>query len=618
MIKGISITNFKGIGDPGIKLDLEPVTLLFGNNSAGKSTIFHAFLYAYEVLVNRNYNADRTTLSGAGVDLGGFLSFVHDHEPSHQIEIKIDLDLSSAQLDKEWRISEYLVAGGKQDHVDLSAIGTDAWSATVGIKVAWDKSQKRPFVSSFSVAIDEVWLLATWCEKVGAEVSSNTNYRHPVFHWPSASGPSEQPSAGVLDSLYPAFQTVTDRLFWSAGMEIDEELLDEKPTFALGNPPSPKTPEDFADIRMIEDHHEFASVRWFYRYDTDAQKAVLQRALFYAGRDWSEEAANEEWDKIKNLNDTDAFLPTRVLEQDDALPTLDRPVLLNIGEVEHPEDRDLIRDVVSRLALGPVRLLANELKAFRHIGPLREVPPRAFQKTLSPDPARWCSGLAAWDVLNSSSDDFVERVSDWLALPHRLDTGYSLIRKRFKEIDSDGYILRILESENPLDDLPIALEGLSDLPEQSRLLLRDEDSLVEVDPPDIAVGITQLVPVIVSALDKHDGVTLIEQPELHNHPAVEVGLGDLFIETINQEHCRFILETHGEHLILRMLRRIRETTEKELPEGIKGLSPEKVAVYYIERATDGVTAKRLRIDETGEFIDKWPKGFFRERAEELF
>ena len=67
-----------------------------------------------------------------------------------------------------------------------------------------------------------------------------------------------------------------------------------------------------------------------------------------------------------------------------------------------------------------------------------------------------------------------------------------------------------------------------------------------------------------------------------------------------------------------MLRRIRETTEGELPASVKGLSPEHLAIYFVERSADGVKAKRLRIDETGEFIDKWPKGFFRERAEELF
>ncbi|MBK7994109.1 MAG: DUF3696 domain-containing protein [Blastocatellia bacterium] len=78
------------------------------------------------------------------------------------------------------------------------------------------------------------------------------------------------------------------------------------------------------------------------------------------------------------------------------------------------------------------------------------------------------------------------------------------------------------------------------------------------------------------------------------------------------------LETHSEHLILRLLRRIRETNDNELPPDAPALTPDKVSVIYVEQTAEGVKLTPLRIDETGEFIDRWPKGFFEERAEELF
>jgi predicted ATPase len=80
----------------------------------------------------------------------------------------------------------------------------------------------------------------------------------------------------------------------------------------------------------------------------------------------------------------------------------------------------------------------------------------------------------------------------------------------------------------------------------------------------------------------------------------------------------FILETHSEHMMLRFLRRIRETSNNELPEGAPPLKSDDVAVYYFSKSAEGVDAQRLRIDDQGEFIDRWPKGFFEERAEELF
>lgn len=625
MIKAISITNFKGIGEQGIKIDLEPVTLLFGNNSAGKSTIFHAFLYAYEVLVNRNLNADRTTLGGDNVDLGGFLNFVHDHDPNNKVTIEIDLDLASAQLDKEWRIPEFLV-GTKENEVDISTLGTDAWSSKIGITISWNKQAKKPIVSGFTVDIDDEKLLSIWADDDEEEINSKVNYRHPVFQWPTATTPSEQGSAGVLDSLYPALQSVSDQWFWNQASEVTEDVLElpeEAPDYPDYQPPAifgvlPSVDTDLSDYRMTEDADNASFVRYFYRYDRIARKANLVGAVFIPGPDWSASEAKAEWNKKLSVSEQDLFRPIQILEQEDSLPPLDRPLQLLIAPEIETETRELIRAVVSRLALGPVRLLARELSNFRHIGPLRSVPPRTFQTSLSPNASRWCSGLAAWDILSVASDDFVNQVSNWLASSDRLGTGYSLIRKRFKELDIEGYILRMLKQENPLDDLQTALDGIGKLPTMQRLSFRDDESQVMIEPPDIAVGITQLLPVVVAAVDKHPGVTLIEQPELHNHPAVEVGLGDLFAETINQAHCRYILETHGEHLMLRMLRRIRETTEGNLPTGVKGLLPDELAVYYIERSSDGVVAKRLHIDENGEFIDKWPKGFFRERSKELF
>ncbi len=142
MIKGIYIENFKGIGVLGIQLEREPVTLLFGSNCAEKSTIFHAFMYAYEVLVNRNLNADRTALGGDAVDLGGFHSFVHGHALKSRVTIRIELDLSSAKLNELWRLPEFLVGTG-ENAVDLSALGTDAWSGSVSSTVGWRNTSSR-------------------------------------------------------------------------------------------------------------------------------------------------------------------------------------------------------------------------------------------------------------------------------------------------------------------------------------------------------------------------------------------------------------------------------------------------------------------------------------------
>ena len=114
----------------------------------------------------------------------------------------------------------------------------------------------------------------------------------------------------------------------------------------------------------------------------------------------------------------------------------------------------------------------------------------------------------------------------------------------------------------------------------------------------------------------------IEQSELHIHPAVQVGLGDLFIECINQNPDlpefapALLIETHSEHLMLRLFKRIKETIQGDIPPGKIGLSKNDVSIIVID--VENKKFKNMPISEDGEVYEKWPGGFFEERAEELF
>ena len=101
LITAIEIENFKGIGRP-MRVDLRPLTLLFGNNSAGKSTVLHALCYAHEILSHRDVDVHKTDLGGDRVDLGGFRNFVHAHDPTRTVRLRFELNL------EDWRIPQML------------------------------------------------------------------------------------------------------------------------------------------------------------------------------------------------------------------------------------------------------------------------------------------------------------------------------------------------------------------------------------------------------------------------------------------------------------------------------------------------------------------------------
>ena len=127
---------------------------------------------------------------------------------------------------------------------------------------------------------------------------------------------------------------------------------------------------------------------------------------------------------------------------------------------------------------------------------------------------------------------------------------------------------------------------------------------------EISDAYTRLASILNASVLKRK-YSFVEQPELGMHPAIQVELGDFFIEMSARRQV--FIETHSEHIILRVLRRIRETTENVVNPTL-ALTPEDIRVFYMVEGKP----QRLHVDFDGEFIDRWPDGFFTERANELF
>jgi len=133
---------------------------------------------------------------------------------------------------------------------------------------------------------------------------------------------------------------------------------------------------------------------------------------------------------------------------------------------------------------------------------------------------------------------------------------------------------------------------------------------------DIGSGMSYFLPVLLG-LDV-SSLGLFQQPELHLHPVAQCEAGDVFISAYNKYGSVALVETHSEHMILRMLRRVRETTEgADIPDELK-LKPEDLVVMYFEPVGSLTEVHRIRVDKYGDFLDPWPRGFFSERENELF
>lgn len=126
---------------------------------------------------------------------------------------------------------------------------------------------------------------------------------------------------------------------------------------------------------------------------------------------------------------------------------------------------------------------------------------------------------------------------------------------------------------------------------------------------DVGTGVSQVLPVITLLQYVPEGSTvLLEQPEIHLHPLAQAGLADVIIQAATHRRVQVIMESHSEHLLLRLQRRIAE----------EAIDSDKVKLYFAEAHAGSSTLVPLKVDEMGN-ICNWPDQFmgdaFTETAE---
>ncbi|MFC1605222.1 DUF3696 domain-containing protein, partial [Planctomycetota bacterium] len=109
---------------------------------------------------------------------------------------------------------------------------------------------------------------------------------------------------------------------------------------------------------------------------------------------------------------------------------------------------------------------------------------------------------------------------------------------------------------------------------------------------------------VQTVLTPKNGCLIVEQPEIHLHPAAQANLADLFVHYAN-EGKQLVVETHSEHLLLRVRRRIAEGK----------ISPDKVRIFLVEKSGTSTRIRCLKLEKNGHF-QRWPKGFFEEGYKE--
>jgi predicted ATPase len=226
----------------------------------------------------------------------------------------------------------------------------------------------------------------------------------------------------------------------------------------------------------------------------------------------------------------------------------------------------------------------------KYLGPLREYPKRQYP---------WSGGEPMEIGLRG------ERVVE--AILAARESGFLLSRGKGRKRESlEQRVAAWLKDLNLVHSFhvePIAKEGGNIY----RVKVRRNPTSPDVLITDVGFGVSQILPALVLCYYAPEGSTIIlEQPEIHLHPAVQAGLADVFIDAVKTRSIQIVFESHSEHLLKRIQRRIAE----------QNISPDITALYFCEAENGGSKMIPLEVDLYGTILN-WPKEFFGDQFGEM-
>lgn len=586
-LTGIGFRNFKSV--PYCDVPIGPLTVVTGANSSGKSSLLQVVL-ALTQMSRRRISGGRFQLNDDLTRLGTFASLKHQRAcEDAPVAIKTEYSVRS----------EGIPSARAGDHASRNDLDPDRADANSRTPVSWiiemDSAVKD---QAGSARISAIELRAAGEDlDLTARVERSSNLSKMVSNY----GPRDERQAYAYSGYVSSGSSrdrVDDTRIESAQIQVVYEETPEVTQVAqnvigwlkvLEVGDSSDTEDiDLADLDARED------IRWYIRQTIEEDRETLGANLidpdefywdlvFDAARDMrmGRPVTHRFRTFVELLGSTDLLLVTReILElYFETMEEIEAGKISGLEPVATSGELRAVQDVCASYLASSVY----------YVGPLRNSPNAPFPTAPDPDSGDvGTSGEHVAAVLQAKGA--VER-----AFPrppsleeHRPDESRALNCT----VNQWLRYLGLADSMTVQEDTPLVL-GVSITPPGLQH---------PVPLGSVGVGVSQVLPVIVQCLVAGPGALIIlEQPELHLHPAAQQRLADFLIACTDWGQ-RFLIESHSEHLVLRLRRRIAEDESDSLRD--------QVVILFAERDEQGDTTYRhVEVTETGGVLE-WPEGFF--------
>jgi len=627
MLTEIYLRNFKAFGKKGSRIPCKPITLIFGENSSGKSSILKSLLALKQTIEDNDPN-NVLLHQGTYVDIGPFEEIVFGHDTRKRVEIGL-----------QWRSSDYLHISPYKERIFKKF--------KINLTYISKKIEERPYIlldkiiwgisRNYGKKIEKSLISAklVYCKTENSRIYQRIKYTCslskistervipmillPFLRESISGGYKKITIVENIDTPFIISYSAYEEKFKIDVFDIEEKIEkkihfdnDKIPTINIKVPIETilKIYQENSQAKKIEIKNIVEKIRreleknkfFLLKKDKIIEKICKKVEIglneikddILIDHDFRiliEESINMKIEKLfriimfKDPSEIETDLINKLIKfihHNLSIEFVGNPIkgeLLKINtffKLEHGKKNLYFDyDVTEENRNQFIELM----KSITFIGPLRDKPSRYYIFGGSRPINVGVSGSKTADFIYSYKNK-INELNNWLK---KLKIGYTVSYTADKDKLSGVYSLKF---EDNITKYPVAL-------------------------PDIGFGVSQVLPILVQTImsNKPNEILLIEQPEIHLNPRLQAELGEFFVEHVKKNLSKqFIIETHSQQLILRIKKLIRK----------KKISPKLISIIFVEKTKLGANIVPIEFDKHGNFINEWPDDFFDLSYKELF
>lgn len=659
-LKKFRIKNFKPFKD-GNEIDFSNINLIFGPNSAGKSSFIDSLLLLSQTSdSNSNYNLRTYGDDPIGLNRKGkfkkFPSFknlshkMNDKDITYELKFELNNERHNRHHSRRYRNERSVDEITSKDNAFRDAGVEFEFSSK---KKLWEKDPERKISDPYDSILKRLSILIDQPLKIFNVPGLEDKIR--LTFYPEKSNKNYQ---NILNryqknfKIYPLQERNLDSFIKLYLLELENIIIDELfplievESSILFDPKHLMEEKDFFNLNLIElrkDYKKDIEQTWAQSFGKKS-KPNISLSLTRDGLFPSIVRDQLIFINMKSIYQNDEESPDIKFNTSRYGIGFERRYEPNRNYVT-PQKSMFVNNIFKTLP-GEEFFFKNHLETFSKIEKLR----RYFFHTSLLYPIGY--------LMEKLQDSFIGSMNniDYIGTHRSLLEYRTSQENNFRDLIRDGEsAVEIIKenkeikkaTNNVLTQLGInylvdvetyGFSAKDQTEKEHSLVFMPTKSKIRLSSDEIGEGVTQILPIIVKSLSMTInsrairgnlpfGILSVEEPELHTHPALQSKFADYLVSTCKiqlnafdendkkigtrlvDSNFKWVIATHSEQIIRRILRRVKEGD----------ISPNNVNIYYVEPDSSNESKlKKIGINEKGELLDQWPSGFFGESFDNEF